>query len=249
MALSEDNGPSGGRNGAVEDDIERRTLRRKAINVKKTVLCELAGQNDSEGKNLYFFINDISPGGMKITSDIFLPENNDVTMRFYLGSPLMVDARVVWASEFGKGNFHIGLEFIADSEANKKAVPKLLEWSQPYERKRSLKVHATHHFEADLIDSKKHFYAYIIVISPGGMEMTCESPLPEGQPCNLTFTLHNKLAPITVTCNVIAQREVPPLSGDDFLEKTFKIWLSFQESESVAVHLEDALEKGFLALE
>ncbi|MGV8120407.1 MAG: PilZ domain-containing protein [Candidatus Xenobiia bacterium LiM19] len=249
MAFSENTQPSGGRNGSAEKDGERRTLRRKSIKVKKTVLCEMAGQNEGEGKNLYFYINDISPGGMKITSDIFLPEDNRLTLKFYLDSPLAVEARVVWARECGKGNYTIGLEFTGDSEDNKKAIQSLLDWAEPYERKRSLKIHATHHFEAALTDSKRQFYAYIIVISPGGMEITCGSTLPEGDLCTLTFTLHNKLAPVTVNSTVIAQREIPPLSDDDFLEKTFKIWLSFQESEPVAEHLEDALQKGYLAME
>jgi len=249
MALSENNQPSDDRNGAADKDGERRTLRRKSINVKKTVLCEMTGQNGSEGKNLYFYINDISSAGMKITSDLFIPEDNRVTLKFYLDSPLAVEGRVVWARECGKGNYHIGLEFTGDSEENKKAIQSLLSWAEPYQQKRSLKIHATHHFEAGIADSTRQFYAYIIVISPGGMEITCGSALPEGELCTLTFTLHNKLAPVTVKSSVIAQREIPPLSDDDYLEKSFKIWLSFQESEPVAEHLEEALQKGYLAME
>jgi hypothetical protein len=233
----------------ADSDAERRKLRRKFINVKKTVLCEMAGRGEEEGKNLYFHINDISPGGMKITSDVFLPEDNVITMKFYLDAPLELQSRVVWARECGKGNYQMGLEFVSDSEETEKAIRTMLDWAEPFRQKRSLRIHATHHFELDLAGSRKHFYAYVIVISPGGMEITCGSPLPEGEPCNLTFTLHSKLAPVTVMSSVIAQREVPPLSDDDLLDKTFKIWISFVEGEPVAEHLEDALQKGYLAME
>ena len=100
MAFSENTQPSGGTNGSAEKDGERRTLRRKSIKVKKTVLCEMAGQNESEGKNLYFYINDISPGGMK-NNQRYIPAGRkqldfEVLSRFSSGrgSPRRVGARV-----------------------------------------------------------------------------------------------------------------------------------------------------------
>lgn len=55
---------------------ERRKFCRKAILMKRMLLSEMTGECDSPEKQFYLNINDISEDGMKITTDVFIPEDN-----------------------------------------------------------------------------------------------------------------------------------------------------------------------------
>jgi hypothetical protein len=95
---------------------ERRTIPREILPVKRTVLATISGMDGEEEQQLYLHINDISEKGMRITTDIFVPEDNRIRLRFLFDQPLEIEARTVWAKELGKGNYVMGLELFQDSE-------------------------------------------------------------------------------------------------------------------------------------
>lgn len=229
QAQSEENGP----------DKERRQVRRIAIAVMRTVLSEISGIGEMGEKQFYLYINDISEKGMRFTTDIFIPEENKVKLRLFLDSPLELDARTVWAKEIGKGNYVMGLEFTGDSEVNGRNIPRLINWARPPEDIRSLFLHTSLNFEGLFRESKRKFFAHVIVINPEGIELTCDFPFPLAQEFSLTFTINEKIAPLTVNGKVVFQKEIISPGAVDCPIKIYKTWIEFVDPPSVERHIQE----------
>ncbi|MDQ7826479.1 MAG: PilZ domain-containing protein [Candidatus Eremiobacteraeota bacterium] len=226
---------------------ERRKFRRKAILVKRMVLSELAKGNGSGQRQFYLHINDISDHGMKITTDIFIPEENLIRMKLLLEPPLEIDARVVWAREIGKGNYKMGLEFLGDSGHNSVEVPHLLEWVHTYEeKKRTYSLQAPVYCEILTEGTMKKFFPYVLSISPAAMEFTCDFPFPLTDEAVFSFSVHEKLSPVTVKGKILFQKDSTPPGGPDFLKKIYRVVVEFLEPPAVEKHLMEALDRRLI---
>ncbi|MHC9541191.1 MAG: PilZ domain-containing protein [Vulcanimicrobiota bacterium] len=230
-----------------QQQTERRKIRRKIIRTRKTVLTEITCEGHHEKRQCYISINDFSESGMRITSDVFIPENTIIELNLTLEQPVKLEGRVAWTKEFGQGNHMIGLEFSLDSEVNGMSIPLILEWIKPYEVRHSLRPCFTRHFEACFADTVIKFYGYILVISPGGMEIKCAHPLPEGKDFTVKFSLFEKLLPISIRGIILFQKEVQPLCELDFLQKSQKIWIEFLQPDLVYKHIQEAYARGMLS--
>ncbi|MDQ7824002.1 MAG: PilZ domain-containing protein [Candidatus Eremiobacteraeota bacterium] len=238
--------PVGHQSDPGEQQHERRQIRRKLIKVRKTVLAEIFQAQDEERKKCYIYINDVSEGGLRITCDVFIPENTVIKLLITLEKQVALEGKVVWAKEFGSGNYTMGLELSQDRDDYRENVDFLFDWASPMEVKRSFRPRATKHFELHTEEQVTKFYAHLLIISPGGMELIFRKPLPEDRDFSLTFALFEKGKPITTRARVIFQRELVPLCPLDYLEKTYKIWIEFFDTEAVFAHLEEAVSRGAL---
>ncbi|GEM_PF-937974 len=219
--------------------VERRRMKRTLLKSRNVILAEIIIDENLPSSTHYVYINDICELGMRITTDADIPLDGDVTLKLMIGQPTPVELHPIWKKEIGNKNIIIGLEFIVDSAINKDGVPGLLKWAQPFYGKKSSRINAPVFLETDFEEGEKRFYAYVIVMSPGGMELMNEFSFPEDKDINLTFTLNKKVPPITTGARVLFQREITPLYRELKRSNNFKVWLEFFEPELIKQHLQD----------
>lgn len=238
---------SGSGTGETLQSAERRKIRRRTFRTQKTVLAEITGEGSPEQLRTYIFINDLSENGMKMTTNVLIPENNHIRLGLSMENRIEVEGRVAWGREVGRGNYVMGIELSSDSELNRVGIPRLIEWALPFEQKRSIRLSVTRSLDVQWEDGRKKSYAHFLMISPGGMEILHEAPFPEGRELTLTFSLTEKLPSITTCGRVLFQRKIPPLCDMDLIQDTHKIWISFQTPEIVQEHIQAAMDKGLIA--
>jgi len=224
--------------------VERRRVKRTLLKSRNVILVDIRIDENLPPSTHYVYINDLSEIGMRITTDADIPLEDTVRLTMMIGQPTPVDLHPVWKKEIGNKNIIIGLEFTDDSAVNEAGIPALLKWSQPFYGKKSFRVNAPVFLETDFEESEKRFYAYVVVISPGGMEIMNEFPFPEKKNLELTFTLNKKVPPITAGARVLFQREITPLYQELKRSNNFKVWLEFLEPELVRQHLYDTQQRN-----
>lgn len=231
---------------AVEDSPtteseDRRIAARIPLSSRNVILVEtFAGE---EGPvNLYIYISNVSETGMRITSDLLLPIDLNLRMKFMLDRPIEAEARLNWFKEIGAKNFLMGLEFLKDSEINKSGVPALLKWAEPRYGKKSIRINSKIFIETDFTNISNRFYTYMVVISEKGMEIRNNFPFPEEGEFALKFSLGRKSQGISTRGRVLFQREIRPGQDDFKLASYHKIWVEFLEPERVRDHINETLE-------
>jgi len=230
MEENAENTPSGEKEGNGVPAVERRTLPREKIPVKRMVLATLSGLQGDEEQQLYLHINDISEKGMRITTDIFVPEENSLRLRLLLDQPLEIDGRTVWARELGRGNYVMGIELFQDSELYQKNFGSLLEWACPTEEKQVHYLRRNILFDGWFHNGSRKFFAHVVSLSPGGMEITCDFAFPIGESFTLTFKVEEREAPLTVTGKVIFQDAIGTLEVGP-CPALYRTWIEFVEEE------------------
>lgn len=224
--------------------VERRRVKRTLLKSRNVILVDIRIDENLPPSTHYVYINDLSELGMRITTDADIPLEDTVRLTLMIGQPTPVDLHPIWKKEIGNKNIIIGLEFIDDSAVNEAGVPALLKWAQPFYGKKSFRINAPIFLETDFEEAEKRFYAYVVVISPGGMEIMNEFPFPEGKDLTLTFTLNKKVPSITTGARVLFQREITPLYQELKRSNNFKVWLEFLEPELIKQHLHDTQQRN-----
>jgi len=224
--------------------VERRRVKRTLLKSRNVILVDIQIDPNLPPSTHYVYINDVSDLGMRITTDADIPLEGDITLTLMIGQPTPVELRPVWKKEIGDRNIIIGLEFMTDSAVNRDGIPVLMKWAQPFYGKKSFRINAPVFLETDFEEGEKRFYAYVVVMSPGGMELMNEFPFPEAREFTLTFTLSKKVPPITTGARVLFQREITPLYRELKRSNNFKVWLEFFETELIRQHLLDTQKRG-----
>src|SRR5699024_1627925 len=79
-------------------------------------------------RNTTILIQDIGPGGMKFSSYLNLPTNEDIVYRLdleLLGEHYNLTGKIVWSREFKKDIFEHGVEFSISETEREKLTPAL----------------------------------------------------------------------------------------------------------------------------
>lgn len=186
------------------DYQERRTDARKKIDLKRTFKAEVILDTVQP---CYVYIIDVSQGGMKIMTDLDIPEHRTFLMKLFLEETIELAVEIVWAKKMVGYMNVIGLRFVAMSS---KAMAKIEAFIAQYSidtTKRIVKLHKMLNMQIKKEEEWVNFYAFILNVSPNGLEFTTDYPLPENE-FSLHFYLEQGQMPFEADVRVLFQREI-----------------------------------------
>lgn len=186
---------------------ERRSTTRRKISLKKTFSAEV--QLDTPQK-CYLYIVDISQGGMKIMTDLIFPERRTFLITFYLEQedPLELAVEVVWKKQVVGYMNVTGMKFVAMSP---KSFSKIEQFVSKYSidtSKRIFKLNKMITMQVEKEGEWVSFYAYVLSISPQGLEYTTDYNLPAGEEFPLRFYAEQGQAPLEASARILFQKEI-----------------------------------------
>lgn len=223
--------------------VERRILRRKKIAARKIMLVEISFKPEEPPKkcNIHLQISDINECGIMIATDTLFPVGTNLNMRLYLHKPVNLEGQVRWNKETVGNNNIMGIQFPETSEVNRIGVSELLAWAEPYVEKRTHKVKKIIPFISELEETRNEFNAYVVLISPSGMEILHRTDLPEGRDINLIFPLKQGIQPVKVRSRVVLQWKIKVDCEETLFPVRQKIWIEFLEPDVIQKHIQKAL--------
>ncbi len=219
---------------------ERRMVKRSVLTSRNLVSAQIFQEGVEAPQSHYVYINDLSTEGMKITADTVYPDKTKLRFNLNLNEPIELETVVIWSKEIGSKNYKIGMMFVSESEINQKGIPALLQWAYPHFGKKSFRINAPMQFRFECEGQRRSFSAYVIVVSPRGIEIISNASFPENVEFKLTFTLNPNLKPITPRCTVLFQKNIKPVFEQEFLAEFYQIWIEFVDSEMVINHIKEA---------
>jgi len=186
---------------------ERRSAVRVKISLKKTFSAEV--QLDTP-KKCYLYIVDISQGGMKIMTDLVFPERRTFLITFYLEQedPLELAVEVVWKKQVVGYMNVIGMKFVAISPRSFEKIEQFVEKYSIDTSKRIFKLNKMITMQIQKQEEWANFYAYVISISPQGLEYTTDYSLPASEEFALRFYAEQGQAPMEAQARVLFQKEI-----------------------------------------
>jgi len=227
------------KNNTFQPIQERRKVKRSVLTSRNMVYSQIFQEGMEVPHTQYIYINDLSPEGMKVTADTVYPEKTKLKFILNLNEPIELEAIVIWSKEIGTKNYKIGLNF-TDSQMNQKGIPALLQWACSHFGKKSFRINAPIQFRFECEGERRSFSAYVIVISPRGIEIKSDASFPENKKFKLTFTLNPSLKPISPHGIVLFQKSIKPLFEQEFLAEFYQVWIEFIDSDVVIKHIQDA---------
>ena len=216
---------------------ERRKTRRYGLSSRNLVSAQIEEKTGEGHRTQYIFINDVSSEGLRITSETGLEPSSIVTLTLMLSGTTQIEAKVIWSREIGGSSFRIGLEFIRESAINDSGIPELLKWAHSYYGKSSFRANIPITFLVEDQETRRSLSAYVIVISPKGVELKSGFRLPENCSMSFSFTLNPGIQRITARGTVLFQRKIKPLFDEDILAEFWQAWIEFQDSDIVRGHI------------
>jgi len=186
---------------------ERRSTVRKKISLKKTFSAEV--QLDTPQK-CYLYIVDISHGGMKIMTDLVFPERRTFLITFYLEQedPLELAVEVVWKKQVVGYMNVMGMKFVAMSPKSFNKIEQFVSKYSIDTSKRIFKLNKMITMQIEKGEEWANFYAYILSISPQGLEYTTDYNIPENEEFGLRFYADQGQAPIEAKARILFQKEI-----------------------------------------
>lgn len=186
---------------------ERRSTVRKKISLKKTFSAEI--QLDTT-KKCYLYIVDISQGGMKIMTDIVFPERRTFLITFYLEQedPLELAVEVVWKKQVVGYMNVTGMKFVAMSPKSFNKIEQFVSKYSIDTSKRIFKLNRMITMQIAKGEEWENFYAYILSISPQGLEYTTDYNIPQNEEFPLRFYAEQGQAPMEAVARILFQKEI-----------------------------------------
>ncbi len=195
----ETNGVSNG------NSAERRAHERKKINLDKNIRAEVTFGGVTHTS--YLYIKDISPGGMKVHSDYQFPADQEIPVRFFLEEPIEITVKPVWQKEMLGGMYIIGLMFGAHSEETDTLIRRFIEKHSPEGRRKEFRLDRMIAVEIFIENLSQKFYTLTLDLSPRGMRIVNEFPLPEALDIPFRILLDYDQPPLTAVARVAWQKE------------------------------------------
>jgi c-di-GMP-binding flagellar brake protein YcgR len=184
---------------------ERRVFERRKIVLDKSIKAEVLLES-SDPRTTYIFIKDMSEGGLKIHSDMNLPVDMIIPIKFYLDSTLDVSVKVAWHKELG-GMHIMGLQFMDITDEASGVVRAFMDRYSPEGLRRNYRLDRTLAFQIDAGEQSMDFCALALNISAEGMRLINEFILPEGKEFPLKIILETELPPVHFTAQVSWQKQ------------------------------------------
>jgi c-di-GMP-binding flagellar brake protein YcgR len=184
---------------------ERRTAERRKLKLKKIFSAEI--MLDGTPQMCYLYIFDISEGGMRIHTDFSFPENKVIPVKFYLDEPLEIAVQVVWQKILVGGMHVIGIKYIDLDEESHARINRFMDKYSPEGKRKSYRLNRVLSVEMELSDRTEKFYALTLDISPQGMRITNDFPLPEGETVPFRLLLDVDRPPVELNARIAWQKE------------------------------------------
>ncbi len=201
----------GGSSNSVEQGYgsghqpDRRRLVRRKIKVKKIFAAKVGALEQDQ--NCFLHIHDLSEGGMRVHTDFEFPPDEMVPITLYLDEPINLKVRKVWGKELIGGMYVIGLEFDNPSEEDKDIINKFIDKYSPENRRRNFRLERILVVEMLLGTISQKFGVFTLDLSPTGMRIVHDFPLPEEVVVDFKILLEYDRPPIEVGAKVKWQKE------------------------------------------
>lgn len=221
--------------------MEKRILRRKKIKIREPLTAEIMLTTSKESINCKIWINDLSECGMNISTDKAFPEGTDFSIKLALYQETELDCQARWSKETSKDKYIIGIMFHNSSAKNRENIMHLMKWAEPYKEKWSNIIKRNVLFKTGQVKELSGFTAFVVSISPTGMEMLCSIKLPEREEFELIFALKPDLPELNVFSRVLYQFEFKVDCDPLLLPVKNKIWIEFLKADGIQKHIFDSL--------
>lgn len=187
------------------DYAERRTEERKKISLKKPFLAEI---HLDQVRKTYIYIVDVSHGGMKIVTDLTIPEDQTFTLKLNMKEPATFVVKSIWQRQILGYMNAVGIKFmelspearaIVDSIVNKFAIDISRSICSP--RKMM-------DFQIQQDGQWQTFYAYVINLSLEGLEYTTDFILPINEEFHLKAFFIQAEAPLEMAGRIASEKDL-----------------------------------------
>ncbi|MCD4784268.1 MAG: PilZ domain-containing protein [Candidatus Eremiobacteraeota bacterium] len=209
------------RDSSGEVTQERRKSVRKALKLNK-IFSGLIGEG-LDVVPIYFYIVDISKGGMKITTDLDLP----VDCKFHINltldveDPLDTDVRGVWKKKMFGGTNIIGIQFLNPPEKTVKSIDEFMSVHTQEGKRRSYRLNRVLPVEMEIEAKTDKFHTLTLDLSAQGMRISNPFPLPFDKKINMKIMLDFDETPIYLASRIAWQKETSYgqfLAGIQFID-------------------------------
>lgn len=223
---------------------ERRQSPRKNAGLNKFLSAELRANGETRPMNL--FLVDLSHGGMRVNVDHQLPDG-----QFDLSIPLAelemasegtidLPCRVVWMRDLVGGTFVHGLAFSNPVDESKERLEQFLSGLSEMHRRSRYRLYRLLPIQLKAHDQEDWTECYAGNLSPEGLGLQLDTPLPEEQDFSVRLMLEFGLPVVQVVGQVAWTRQV---------EDKYHIGIQFKdvdpvEARTVARYIARCLDGG-----
>ncbi|MFH0802359.1 MAG: PilZ domain-containing protein [bacterium] len=218
-------------------DQERRVFERKKIVLDKNIKAEIT-LGSTTPRTIYLFIKDMSEGGLKIHSDINLPPDENIPIKFFLEDILNLTVRVAWHKEVG-GMHIMGLQFMDIAPDASGIIRNFMDKYSPEGRRKNFRLDRVLAVEMTEGNLSQKFYAFTLNLSTAGMRLINEFPLPENIDIPLSLVLEMDLPPVSCIARVARHKET---SFAQLMIELHFVSVSQEFSDRIDAFLDKAIE-------
>ncbi|MDQ7825189.1 MAG: PilZ domain-containing protein [Candidatus Eremiobacteraeota bacterium] len=200
------------------DYTERRKEDRKKIILNKTFLAEIHADRVIKG---YIYVIDISNQGLKVITDIDLPDDRPFLMKLFIPEPVELTSEVIWQKKVLGYMNAVGLRVIVQEKLTRENIEQFMTKYSIDTSQKIIHPNRQLSFQCKKDGRWESFYAFLLTISLEGMEITTDYLLPSGEALILRCDLEAGRPPLEEKVTYEFRGDLP--TGRD------KGWFGFTE--------------------
>lgn len=194
---------------------ERRIEERKKIYLKKPFHAEI---HLDEVCKTYIYIVDISHGGMKIMTDLSIPDKVEFTIKLLMRETISFVVETIWQRQVLGYMNAIGLRFVELSPEATNMIEGIMNKFAIDTSKKAYSLNKMVNLQIQEEGQWKNLYAYIIEMSPAGLEYTTDYIFPINEEFILRAFLIAGEPPIEVRAKIVSEADLSMNRTMGFIE-------------------------------